>query len=82
MLSLLCGLQGDEVAVFRYGGSIMATIFGHGAIAFDDDLITHTNNDAETLVTYGSSLGRATSHPHTHRPGSTAAAPAGQQELR
>lgn len=67
--------------MFRYGGSIMATIFGHGAIAFDDDLITHTKNETETLVTYASPLGRATGRPHRPPPGAGAAAPAGQQEL-
>lgn len=61
-------VQGDEVAVFAYGGSIMATIFGHGAIVFDDDLINNSQNNAETLVTYGSSLGHATGRPHTHPP--------------
>jgi len=65
---LLQRIQGDEVAVFAYGGSIMTTIFGHGAIAFDDDLVTHSRNNAETLVTLGSSLGRSTGHPHTHAP--------------
>lgn len=74
-LPLMWLLQGDEVAVFRFGGSIMATIFGHGAIAFDDDLVTHSRNNTETLVTLGSSLGRATGRPHTHAP-----APAGAQE--
>jgi hypothetical protein len=56
------------VAVFAYGGSIMTTIFGHDAIAFDADLITHSRNYTETLVSYGSSLGRATGRPHTHAP--------------
>jgi hypothetical protein len=32
LLLLLLLLQGDEVAVFAYGGSIMTTIFGHDAI--------------------------------------------------
>jgi hypothetical protein len=54
--------------VFAYGGSIMATIFGHGAITFDDDLVTHSRNNAATLVPYGTSLGHATGHPHAHPP--------------
>lgn len=64
--------KGDEVAVFAYGGSIMTTIFGHGAISFDGDLATHSNNNAETVVTFGSSLGHATGHPHTHAPAGAA----------
>eukprot|EP00878_Enallax_costatus_P023324 GHUV01024798.1.p4 GENE.GHUV01024798.1~~GHUV01024798.1.p4 ORF type:complete len:111 (+),score=49.23 GHUV01024798.1:1030-1362(+) len=67
--------KGDEVAKFQYGGSIMATLFGSGAIAFDDDLMANSQNAAETLVTYASSLGRATGKPHAH-------APAGAKEHR
>ena len=63
--------------MFAYGGSIMTTIFGSGAIAFDDDLLTHSRNCAETLVTYASSLGRATGRPHSHK--GAGAAPAGPQ---
>ena len=64
--------QGDEVAVFAYGGSIMTTIFGHGAITFDADLVTHSRNSAETVVSYGSSLGHATGQPHSHVPAGAA----------
>jgi hypothetical protein len=64
--------QGDEVAVFAYGGSIMTTIFGHGAIIFDADLVTHSRNNAETVVSYGNSLGHATGHPHSHAPAGAA----------
>jgi phosphatidylserine decarboxylase len=69
---LLLLLQGDEVAVFAYGGSIMATLFGGGSITFDADLEGNSRAGQETLVTYASSLGRATGRPHAH-------APAGQQ---
>lgn len=65
-------MQGDEVAVFAYGGSIMVTLFGSGAIAFDDDLATNSKKGHETLVTYASSLGRATGHPHAHAPAGAA----------
>jgi phosphatidylserine decarboxylase len=65
--------KGDEVAVFEYGGSIMATLFGHGTITFDDDVSANSHNGAETLVTYASSLGTATGRPH-------AQAPAGAQQ--
>jgi phosphatidylserine decarboxylase len=68
LLLLLLLLQGDEVAVFAYGGSIMATLFGGGAISFDDDLKAHSRAGKETLVTYASSLGRATGRPHAHAP--------------
>ncbi|KAF6253516.1 phosphatidylserine decarboxylase-domain-containing protein [Scenedesmus sp. NREL 46B-D3] len=64
--------KGDEVAVFAYGGSIMVTLFGAGAITFDADLEAHSRAGKETLVTFASSLGRATGRPHDH-------APAGQQ---
>ncbi len=52
--------KGDEVAVFAYGGSLMATLFVGGSIGFDEDLRRHTHEGYETLVKYGSSLGRAT----------------------
>ncbi|GLC75964.1 hypothetical protein PLESTF_001712100 [Pleodorina starrii] len=52
--------KGDEVAVFTYGGSIMATLFVFGAIDFEADLCRHTSGGCETLVQYGSPLGRAT----------------------
>jgi hypothetical protein len=60
--------------VFAYGGSIMVTPFGAGAISFDDDLEGHSRAGRETLVSFASSLGRATGRPHGH-----AHAPAGQQ---
>jgi phosphatidylserine decarboxylase len=58
--------------VFAYGGSIMVTLFGAGAISFDDDLEAHSRAGCEMLVTLASSLGRATGRPHAH-------APAGQE---
>jgi hypothetical protein len=64
--------QGDEVAAFAYGGSIVTTIFGHGAITCDADLVTHSRNNAETVVSYGNSLGHATGHPHSHAPAGAA----------
>ncbi|WIA37971.1 hypothetical protein OEZ86_001347 [Tetradesmus obliquus] len=60
--------KGDEVAVFAYGGSIMVTLFGGGAIKFDDDLEAYSKAGRETLVTFASSLGRATGRPHAHAP--------------
>jgi hypothetical protein len=59
--------------VFRYGGSIMATIFGNGSISCDADLLANNAHNAETLVSHGSSLGRSTGHPHR----APAASPAG-----
>lgn len=68
-LAAVClALQGDEVAVFAYGGSIMVTLFGARAIKFDDDLEQYSRQGCETLVTFASSLGRATGHPHAHAP--------------
>jgi hypothetical protein len=61
--------------VFAYGGSIMVTLFGAGAISFDDDLETRSREGRKTLVTLASSLGRATGRPHAH-------APAGQEAAR
>uniref|UniRef100_A0A383WB87 Phosphatidylserine decarboxylase n=1 Tax=Tetradesmus obliquus TaxID=3088 RepID=A0A383WB87_TETOB len=60
--------KGDEVAVFAYGGSIMTTLFGGGAIKFDEDLEANSKAGRETLVTFASSLGRATGRPHAHAP--------------
>ncbi|EFJ46783.1 hypothetical protein VOLCADRAFT_62226, partial [Volvox carteri f. nagariensis] len=52
--------KGDEVALFAYGGSLMATLFVAGTIKFDEDLRRHTASGYETLVKYGSSLGKST----------------------
>ncbi|KAI8468738.1 MAG: phosphatidylserine decarboxylase-domain-containing protein [Monoraphidium minutum] len=61
--------KGDEVGVFEFGGSIVATAFRRGAIEFDADLLAHTRRCCETRVKLGSSLGRAA--------GGMAGAPAG-----
>eukprot|EP00775_Hariotina_reticulata_P010215 gene10215-10375_t len=63
--------KGDEVAVFEYGGSIMATLFHHDAIDFDADLHQRSRRGAETLVKYASSLGQATGR-RTRAPGGAA----------
>ncbi|GLC43596.1 hypothetical protein PLESTM_001493800 [Pleodorina starrii] len=68
--------KGDEVAVFGYGGSLMATLFVGDSIAFDDDLRRHTHAGYETLVKYGSSLGRATGERRKRAPADSAAAAA------
>ncbi|GIL51913.1 hypothetical protein Vafri_7825 [Volvox africanus] len=52
--------KGDEVAIFAYGGSLMASLFVGGSIVFNEDLRRHTAAGYETLVKYGSPLGRAT----------------------
>jgi phosphatidylserine decarboxylase len=52
-------LQGQEVAYFGFGGSIMTTLFHAGTIDFDYDLVQHSLGMCETLCRFGSSLGRA-----------------------
>jgi phosphatidylserine decarboxylase len=59
--------QGDEVAAFAYGGSIIATLFGVGAIddiTFFQDLLEHSHRLCETRIRLGQSIGRATRAEH------------------
>lgn len=51
--------KGDEVGVFAFGSSIVATVFRPGAILFDRDLIQNSARRCETRVSLGTSLGRA-----------------------
>ena len=39
--------KGDEVGVFAMGGSLVATVFRRGAVAFDADLLRHSARGCE-----------------------------------
>jgi len=50
--------KGDELGLFAFGGSTVVVLFQENAIHYDQDLIDHSAQVLETLVTVGSSLGR------------------------
>jgi phosphatidylserine decarboxylase len=52
-------LQGQGVAYYGFGGSIMTTLFHAATIDFDYDLLQHSGALCETMCTRGTSLGRA-----------------------
>jgi phosphatidylserine decarboxylase len=52
--------KGDEMGVFRYGGSTVVLVFRRGTVQFDDELVANSARGMETLVRMGSPLGRAT----------------------
>jgi phosphatidylserine decarboxylase len=50
----------QDCGAFAFGGSTTLVLFQPGAIIFDNDLITNSENQLETLVKVGNSLGRST----------------------
>mmetsp|Transcript_45585 Transcript_45585/g.74289 ORF Transcript_45585/g.74289 Transcript_45585/m.74289 type:complete len:701 (-) Transcript_45585:1096-3198(-) len=55
--------KGSEVGYFAFGGSTVILVYRKGSIKFDDDLLENSGKPLETLVRYGTSLGR--SRPHS-----------------
>lgn len=53
--------KGDEMGLFRYGGSTVVVVFRQGVIRIEPDLAANSARGYETLVRMGSALGRATS---------------------
>mmetsp|Transcript_17002 Transcript_17002/g.23479 ORF Transcript_17002/g.23479 Transcript_17002/m.23479 type:complete len:128 (+) Transcript_17002:479-862(+) len=54
--SVVC--KGQELGYFAYGGSCVVVVFEERSIIFDRDLERQSKIGMETLVKYGSSLGR------------------------
>jgi phosphatidylserine decarboxylase len=51
--------KGDELGLFRYGGSTVAIIFDAGRVTFDPDLLANSTRDLETTVSMGEQIGRS-----------------------
>ncbi len=49
--------RGDEKGMFEFGGSTVVLIFKKDAVAFDEDIISNTNNGFETVVKMGEKIG-------------------------
>ena len=52
--------KGDEKGMFAFGGSCVITLFAHGKIRFDADLLEQSANWIETYARMGDRLGAAT----------------------
>jgi len=52
--------KGQEKGYFEFGGSCIVLLFEKNRIAFDNDLITNTQNGLETRANFGQSLARST----------------------
>ncbi|PNP48422.1 hypothetical protein TGAMA5MH_00460 [Trichoderma gamsii] len=52
--------KGDELGVFRFGGSSIIVAFQRGSIKFDDDLLGLSEQKIQTSVEVGMSLGWST----------------------
>ncbi len=50
----------DDCGSFAFGGSTTLVLFPAGSITFDKDLLVNSEQQLETLVKVGNSLGRAT----------------------
>ncbi|KAI9207931.1 phosphatidylserine decarboxylase-domain-containing protein [Polychytrium aggregatum] len=50
----------DELGYFAFGGSTVIIVFEKGAIQFDSDLVSNSEQKLETLVRVGTSLGVCT----------------------
>lgn len=51
--------KGDELGLFKYGGSTVVVVFDGKKVKFDEDLAANSCNRVETLVQVGSRLGTA-----------------------
>ena len=51
--------KGDELGLFKYGGSTVVVVFDAARISFDADLVEHSKNGTEVLVQVGTSLGKS-----------------------
>lgn len=52
--------KGEEKGLFKFGGSCVITLFQHGRIKFEDDLVEQSANFVETYAKMGDRLGEAT----------------------
>jgi hypothetical protein len=44
---------GDELGYFAFGGSTIVTVFEHGRVEFDQDLVATSSKQTETLISMG-----------------------------
>ena len=51
--------KGARKGLFELGGSTVVLLFQRGAIRLDEDLCTRTEENIETFVRFGESIGRA-----------------------
>jgi phosphatidylserine decarboxylase len=58
--------KGAPKGYFELGGSTVALLFQRGTIKLDDDLCANTQNEIETYVHFGDSIGKATSSFEVH----------------
>jgi len=63
---LTCRAHGDqplsrmqEMGYFAFGGSTIVVLFPKGAIRFDEDLVRNSQEQLETLIQVGNSVGRS-----------------------
>ncbi|MFH1759610.1 MAG: archaetidylserine decarboxylase [bacterium] len=49
--------KGDEKGYFQFGGSSIVMLFKKGSIKIDDDLLSNTQKELETLVRMGERIG-------------------------
>jgi phosphatidylserine decarboxylase len=49
--------KGDEKGYFKFGGSTVILLFKENTIKLDDDLISNSKSDIETLVKFGEKIG-------------------------
>ena len=52
--------KGSEKGLFAFGGSCVITLFQHGRINFDSDLVAQSAQCVETYARMGDRLGEAT----------------------
>jgi len=54
--------KGDEIGIFKYGGSDIVVLFQHGRVLFDQDLVATSLQGFEMMVRFGNRFGRAIKH--------------------
>lgn len=51
-------LKGEEKGYFEFGGSTIILLFESGKVLLDQDILDYSRNNIETLVQYGSAIGK------------------------
>lgn len=50
--------KGDELGYFQFGGSTVVIVFRPNVVAWNDDLLQHSESEVEALLQMGTSIGR------------------------
>ena len=50
--------KGEEKGYFEFGGSTVIILFKDNQVIIDDDIIKNTNEDKETVVKLGETIGK------------------------